>query len=117
MTKPKSWRDTIKIHPACAAIPEASEDEKRGMLDDIRAHGLRHSVVIIEQDVDYELLDGRTRLDVIERMTGKPVRLDFKSGDPTIVSPSGAVGRSRSSVPTSLTPTTTSGPPTFTAAT
>jgi hypothetical protein len=49
-----TWRDVLPIHPAAGAYPSLGEDELAELAADIGAHGL-------------SLLDGRYRLDALER--------------------------------------------------
>ena len=34
-----SWRDIIKVHPACELIPEMTADERKALGEDIKAKG------------------------------------------------------------------------------
>jgi hypothetical protein len=56
------WRDHLKIHPACDLFPRMSESELRELGEDIKANGLRASIVLYRD----KLLDGRNRLDAME---------------------------------------------------
>jgi hypothetical protein len=83
------WRDHLKIHPAADLFPLMSESELRELGEDIKANGLRTSIVLHRG----KLLDGRNRLDAMElvgikfkfvyadsgELKGKPWYLD--SGD------------------------------------
>jgi hypothetical protein len=65
----KSWRDLIKVHEACEAFPPVSAEESREIGSDIRNHSLYERVAML-RDLDtgkLALLDGKTRLDAIER--------------------------------------------------
>lgn len=69
--KKKSWRDVIPIHPAADVFPLMSDDELLELARDIRANTLQNKVSLWEQltpegPVTY-LLDGRNRLDAMER--------------------------------------------------
>src|SRR6516225_11111327 len=57
-----SWRDHLKIHPAAELFPLMSEPELRELGEDIKANGLRLSIVLYKG----KLLDGRNRLDAME---------------------------------------------------
>ena len=73
----KSWRDVLPIHPAAELFPLMSESELRELGEDIKANGLRTSIVLYEG----KLLDGRNRLDAME-LVG--VEYSFLGGtDPT----------------------------------
>jgi hypothetical protein len=70
-----SWRDVLPIHPAAELIPGATEEERRSLAADLAAHGLKVPVVLVSvpgQAGKRCLLDGRTRLDLLEA-AGKPV--------------------------------------------
>ena len=68
-----SWRDTIKIHPACELIPPASDAELDALGEDILANGLSVPIAITS---DGQLLDGRSRLDALEKK-GVKVSIDI----------------------------------------
>jgi hypothetical protein len=74
---PKSWRDVLPIHPACALFPPMSADELRELGEDIIKNGMTSSIALWRADPDaqLQLLDGRNRLDGIELVTGDPVTL------------------------------------------
>jgi hypothetical protein len=64
-----TWRDTIKIHPAADIFPMASNDELLALGEDIRKSGLMHPITIMIDDDDKPVLvDGRGRLDAMERI-------------------------------------------------
>ncbi len=61
-----SWPDILPIHPACALIDELPPDEQLALGEDIKAHGLTSSIIIIRSNSgEYSLLDGRSRLDAM----------------------------------------------------
>jgi ParB-like chromosome segregation protein Spo0J len=62
------WRDHLKVHPACEAIPPISEEELKGLAEDIKQHGLQKKIVLWrdEETGKESLLDGRSRLDAME---------------------------------------------------
>jgi ParB/Sulfiredoxin domain len=75
MTKaatPKSWRDVYKVHPAADLFPLMSQDELRELGDDINKNGLTSPVALwaagdqSAESPEYQLLDGRNRLDAME---------------------------------------------------
>jgi hypothetical protein len=84
------WRERYRIHPACALFPQIAQDELLALGKDILAHGMTSPIVFwspgrppqtTEELYDFEkglLLDGRNRLDAVERAGGE-VRL---SSDP-----------------------------------
>jgi hypothetical protein len=75
--KPKSggsWRDTITIHPVADAFPMLGDDNLAELGKDIEANGLRHQIVLWrdntagpDQDAPLYLIDGRNRLEAMER--------------------------------------------------
>lgn len=68
MTKP--WRELLPIHQAALFLPRITSDELEKLADDIRKHGLRHGVTIIEHPPPRRpaLLDGISRLDALARL-------------------------------------------------
>ena len=63
----RSWRDVLPIHPAANKIPEASDNERRGLTGDLARHGLKVPVVLVRVGGGpQQLLDGRHRLDLLE---------------------------------------------------
>ena len=71
---PKSWRDTIAIHPAAELFPLMPPDELRVLGEDIKKNGLTSPIVLWRShpQAPVQLLDGRNRLDAIEIATGSP---------------------------------------------
>ena len=69
-TKPKSWRDVLPVHPACAAFPDLPEAELRTLGEDIRQNGLRQAIVVVREGAwpnhTFRLLDGKNRLTAME---------------------------------------------------
>jgi hypothetical protein len=82
-TKPTSWRDVLKIHPAADLFPLLGSDELKALGEDIKANGLKSPIVVWckgecpttrrgRQEPrkttaeDIFLLDGRNRLDAME---------------------------------------------------
>jgi hypothetical protein len=68
-----SWRDVIKIHPACELIPPMSADEMKTLAEDIQRHGLKVPITTWSEcntkehgSTEAQLLDGRSRLDAME---------------------------------------------------
>lgn len=62
---PASWRERITVHPAADLFPGMSDDELRQLGEDIRAHDLQVPVVFLADGLT--LIDGRNRLDAMER--------------------------------------------------
>ena len=74
MTNSKSWRDVLPIHPAAELFPLMSPDELAALGEDIRKHGLTSSIVLWSDGKSQALLlDGRSRLDAIEREIGPAI--------------------------------------------
>jgi hypothetical protein len=79
----KSWRDVLPIHPAADLFPlmkDTDPDALRALGEDIKKNGLTSPIAIIVTKTpdgprQYTLLDGRNRLDAIERMTGAAVTI------------------------------------------
>jgi hypothetical protein len=67
---PASWRERITVHPAADLFPGMSDDELRQLGEDIRAHDLQVPVVFLADRLT--LIDGRNRLDAMER-AGLPI--------------------------------------------
>jgi hypothetical protein len=69
------WRDRYKIHPAAEVFPMMLDDELAKLGEDIKANGLTVPLTIIERPGEYDrrgkpvnyVLDGRNRLDAMER--------------------------------------------------
>jgi hypothetical protein len=68
--QPKSWRDILPVHPAAddTAIPLLDSDQRRELAKDIKANGLKISIVVWTDSLGstFQLLDGRNRLDAME---------------------------------------------------
>jgi protein gp37 len=74
MTNSKSWREVLPIHPAAELFPLMSPDELAALGEDIRKHGLTSSIVLWSDGKSQALLlDGRSRLDAIEREIGPAI--------------------------------------------
>jgi hypothetical protein len=62
-----SWRQILRVHPAAELFPLLGKDDLHALAQDIKAHGLRQAVSIIEDEHGKPvLLDGRNRLDALE---------------------------------------------------
>jgi DNA-binding transcriptional regulator YhcF (GntR family) len=79
---PSKWRATIAVHPAADMFPMMSDAELDVLAADIKKNGLAHKVTLwgprcseIENIKDFQLLDGRNRLEAMER-AGIQVDLD-----------------------------------------
>ena len=63
---PKSWRDTLPVHPAADIFPMMTKDEIRALADDIKEHGLWEKVSYYYEGKKRFLLDGRNRAEALE---------------------------------------------------
>jgi hypothetical protein len=61
------WRETYKVHPAADVFPMMSDEELDALGQDIKANGLRVPLLFSSQGEDHVLLDGRNRLEAMER--------------------------------------------------
>ena len=63
------WRDLYPIHPCADVFPMMSTEEIDALAADIKANGLREPAIVWRNPVDQRLyvLDGRNRLDALER--------------------------------------------------
>ncbi len=66
-----SWRDVLKIHPACELSPLMSQVKLKELGEDIKANGLVHKISYIvrplpDEDQELIVIDGRNRLDAME---------------------------------------------------
>src|SRR6478609_8483762 len=58
------WRDDYRVHPAADVWPMLSDEELAGLVKDITESGLKTPITVDEDGV---LLDGRNRLEALER--------------------------------------------------
>jgi hypothetical protein len=81
MTKSKSWRDILPIHPAAELFPPMNEAELAALAEDIKKNALRSQIALWQSDPKSpaQLLDGRSRLDAIEIATGAPALVEAPS--------------------------------------
>jgi ParB-like nuclease domain len=69
---PPQWRDTIAVHPAADLFPMMSNEELYALAADIKKNGLQQEIILwaptptAARD-QYQLLDGRNRLEAMER--------------------------------------------------
>jgi hypothetical protein len=80
------WRDKYKVHPAADVFPMMSDAELRDLGDDIKRNGLKHPIIFQHadgNDAEALLLDGRNRLEAMER-AGVECWIDkqYRGGDP-----------------------------------
>jgi hypothetical protein len=80
----KTWRDQYRVHPAADVFPMLDDEELHKLGEDIRRTGLKHQIILSKDGV--ELLDGRNRLEAMER-AGIPLNLSihtrhYGDGDP-----------------------------------
>jgi hypothetical protein len=73
-TSPSSWRDVLPIHPAAELFPRMTPDELRALGEDILKNKLTTRPMLwrANPNAPLQLLDGISRLDAIEMVTGKP---------------------------------------------
>jgi hypothetical protein len=78
MTK-TSWRDRYKVHPAADVFPMMSDAELAELGEDIKANGLVNKPLFyLDGNAGPILIDGRNRLEAIERLGLKlPLPEDF----------------------------------------
>jgi hypothetical protein len=78
------WRDHVAIHPAANILPAISDTDLAALAEDIRKQDQQHEVALFQDsDGNISLLDGRSRLDAMEKI-GLPI---IKDGalDPDVV--------------------------------
>jgi hypothetical protein len=75
-TARNSWRDVLKVHPAAELFPMMSEAELVELGEDIKRNGLQRPISVIFDDAGMWVLDGRNRLDAIERGGFNPIDTD-----------------------------------------
>jgi ParB-like chromosome segregation protein Spo0J len=66
-----SWRERYKVHPAADEFPWISDEELQKLVEDIKAHGLRHPIVTKIINGEQVIIDGRHRLEACERAAFK----------------------------------------------
>jgi hypothetical protein len=76
-----SWRDHLAVHPAADLFPKLNDGDLVALGEDIKRNGLSSPVAIqIKKNGEAVLLDGRNRLDAMERI-GLRVRLEKGKGN------------------------------------
>jgi hypothetical protein len=92
----KTWSGLFPVHPAADVFPMMTDDELDKLAEDIKANGLRHSVVlwtdnsrpysnremkmyatVYDARATYYVLDGRNRLAALDR-AGIPVPAEWR---------------------------------------
>jgi hypothetical protein len=65
----QSWRDVLPIHPAAHLFPLMRADELDALAADIKENGQTNPIALWADDTSHTLLliDGRNRLDALER--------------------------------------------------
>ena len=66
--KHRSWRDVIPVHPAADLFPLLGDAELPELGNDIKQHGLTSPIAIKVEHGKPLLVDGRNRLDAMERV-------------------------------------------------
>jgi hypothetical protein len=76
----RSWRDVLPIHPAADLFPLMGADELDTLAADVKQHGQRNPVTLWVDDATHvlQVLDGRNRLDAMERAGIRLVASDGK---------------------------------------
>ena len=69
---------TMEFHPLCLALPDMAEEAFRALVEDIRANGLRHEIVLLEGSI----LDGRHRYRACLECGIEPRFMTFDGDDP-----------------------------------
>ena len=67
----------MKAHPAAAMFPMLPDEELRKLADDIKAHGLKHSIIVYQK----KILDGRNRHRACEMAGVEPRFEEWGGGD------------------------------------
>jgi len=64
----QGWRSVLKVHPVAGAFPLLSKKELEELAGDIQRNGLKTPIVLWapEDGAEFQLLDGRNRLDALE---------------------------------------------------
>jgi hypothetical protein len=73
-----NWRDLIKIHPACTAIPDMEPDQFDQLVADVRKRGNIVQPIVKWRGGDaepWQLLDGRHRLDALSLLDDGPEKV------------------------------------------
>lgn len=68
----------LQVHPLALAFPEMSDDDYATLKEDIRAHGQREPVILLEGQV----LDGRHRAQICSELGLKLVSFNYAGNDP-----------------------------------
>lgn len=68
-TPPSSWRDRYPVHPCADVFPMMADDQLDTLAQDIKDHGLHHSIVLYADPRTgrRSVLDGRNRLEAMVR--------------------------------------------------
>jgi ParB-like chromosome segregation protein Spo0J len=76
------WRKKYKVHPAADAFPMMDDDELQKLGEDIKANGQLEPIITWLADDDlWILIDGRNRLEAMERLGLDYVDSDEYEGD------------------------------------
>ena len=73
-----SWRDQIPVHPAADLFPLLNDNDLVALGEDIKRNGLAIPVAFHVENDKPVLVDGRSRLDAMERV-GLTVKIVRKS--------------------------------------
>jgi hypothetical protein len=63
-----SWRDSIPVHPAADIFPLLGDGDLLALAEDIKRNGLMSPIAVVVENGKPILIDGRNRLDAMERL-------------------------------------------------
>ena len=66
------WRELYSVHPSADVLPMMSDEELAKLGEDILANGQKHSVLLWSNGQGTWLIDGRNRLEAMERVGMDP---------------------------------------------
>jgi ParB-like chromosome segregation protein Spo0J len=66
------WRNKYRVHPTADVLPMMSDEELAELGEDIKSNGLKEPITFDREGV---LLDGRNRLEAMERAGIAPALL------------------------------------------
>lgn len=69
---------TLELHPLCSLFPRLPEPELQALVEDIRANGLKHEIVLR----DGQILDGGNRYAACLKAGVKPVFTNYTGANP-----------------------------------
>lgn len=78
--KPEPKGPVYPFHPACLAVPEMGADEKKRLAADIKLNGQIEPIMLVEEDDQTMILDGRNRWRICRDLGIEP-KTDLYTGD------------------------------------